>query len=71
LNLQILPDALGCGYHHVSLPWQPGLHDVPLKFSELLIVVDAVASDIGAVNDVKWTVARIVVSWHTVQASFG
>jgi hypothetical protein len=33
-----------------------------VKFNELLIVVDAVAAEIGAVNDVKWTVASFVVS---------
>ncbi len=45
-------------YHECEL-WHPerppalGLHVVPLKFTALLIVVDAVASDRGAVRDVK------------------
>jgi hypothetical protein len=56
------PETSGARYifchHHDSFPRQPGLHDVPLKFNELLIVVDTVAAEIGAVNDVKWTVAQ-------------
>lgn len=60
--------------YHVCKLWHPvrppalGLHVVPLKFTALLIVVEAVASDMGAVIDVKWTVASFAVSWQSVQA---
>ncbi len=70
------PSAFGTIIYHVCEPWQPvrfptsGLHVVPLKLTALLIVVDAVASDIGAVKEVKWTDASFVVSWHAVHGLF-
>ncbi len=48
--------------YHVSVPWQPGLQVVPLKFMALLVVAEAVASEIGAVSEVKWTAASFVMS---------
>ncbi len=63
--------------YQVSVLWQPlsppelGLQVLPLNRMAFTVVDEAVAAEIGAVSDVKCTAASLVVSWQTVQASFG